>query len=93
MAWAVLVAAVTAGPLLLAARLWVAGALLTALGAALAIVTARALHGLSERWAVLVPAGLVLHDPMTVTDPFLLPPRRHRAPRARPPRRAPRGRR
>jgi hypothetical protein len=70
-AWAVLVVAATAGPLLLAVRQWVAGALLTVLGAVVAVMAARALHGLSERWAVLVPTGLVLRDPMTVTDPFL----------------------
>ncbi len=31
----------------------------------------RSLHGLSRRWVVFVPAGLVLHDPMTLVDPVL----------------------
>jgi hypothetical protein len=28
---------------------------------------------LSERWLVFVPAGLVLHDPLALIDPVLLP--------------------
>jgi hypothetical protein len=34
-------------------------------------VLARALHGLSRRWIVFVPAGMVLHDPMALTEPVL----------------------
>jgi hypothetical protein len=36
-----------------------------------AALAARSLHSLSRRWAVLVPAGLVLVDPMTLPDPVL----------------------
>jgi hypothetical protein len=36
-------------------------------------VLGRALHGLSRRWVVFVPAGLVVHDPMTLADPVLFP--------------------
>src|SRR5439155_11041237 len=63
LAWAVAVAGLTTGPLLLAARQWAAGAVASIAGFALAGVMIRALHTLSRRWAVLVPAGLVLHDP------------------------------
>jgi hypothetical protein len=36
-------------------------------------VLLRALHGLSRRWVVFVPAGVVLHDPITLADPVLFP--------------------
>lgn len=70
------IAAVTpwvAGPLLLAARQWAAGALVLGVGGPIAGAAIRALHGLSRRWAVLVPAGMVLHDLHTMTDPVLFP--------------------
>lgn len=70
-AWTVGVAGLCAGPLLLAARQWVAGAIVTVLGWALAGVFLRALHGLSRRWAVFVPAGVVMHDPVSLRDPVL----------------------
>jgi hypothetical protein len=71
LAWAVSVGAPTAGALLLASKRWVAGAVALAVGLPVALVLLRALHGLSRRWVVFVPAGLVLHDPMTLTDPVL----------------------
>ena len=49
----------------------VLGALCTVLGALLVLVLGRALHGLSRRWVVLVPAGLVVVDPLTLSDPVL----------------------
>ena len=70
-AWDVAVAGLCAGPLLLAARQWVAGAVVTLLGWALAFVFLRSLHGLSRRWAVFVPAGVVMHDPVSLRDPVL----------------------
>jgi len=75
LAAAVLVAAVVTGPLLLAARAWVAGAVAVVGGVPLAVVLARALHSLAQRWAVFVPAGLVLKDHLALLDPVLL--RRH----------------
>jgi hypothetical protein len=70
-AWAATVTGLAAGPLLLAARRWVWGAVLTLVGVPLAALLLRGMHDLSRRWAVMVPAGLVLHDPMTVVDPVL----------------------
>jgi hypothetical protein len=70
-AWAGAVAGVAAGPLLLACRLWVPGALALAVGLPVAWRCARSLHLLATRWVVLVPAGFVLHDPMVLTDPVL----------------------
>jgi hypothetical protein len=73
LAWVAAVAAPIAGPLLLAAEQWVAGAIVLVIGAPIAAAAARALHGLSRRWAVLVPAGLVLHDLQALVEPVLFP--------------------
>jgi hypothetical protein len=67
----VIAAGISAGPLLIAADRPVAGALALVVGLPLAAVMARALHGLSRRWVVLVPAGLVVVDPLTLPDPVL----------------------
>lgn len=71
LAWALAVAGAVTGPLLLAARQWVAGAVCLSVGLPIAVLFARALHNLSRRWVVFVPAGLVLHDPLTLLDPVL----------------------
>ena len=72
LAWAAVVLGVSVGPLLLAARVWVVGAVALVAGGAAATWGARALHVLSRRWVVLVPAGAVLHDQLTLADPVLL---------------------
>ncbi|MEA2685330.1 MAG: hypothetical protein QOE93_525 [Actinomycetota bacterium] len=71
LAWALLMVAVAAGPLLLAAKQWVLGGVALAVGAPVAWLLAKSLHNLSRRWAVFVPAGMVLHDPLTLLDPIL----------------------
>lgn len=71
LAWVVTVLAVAAGPLLLAARRWVLGGVLLVVGWPLAVLLLKSLHNLSRRWAVFVPAGLVLHDPLVLFDPIL----------------------
>lgn len=71
LAWALAVVGVSAGPLLLAARQWVAGLAALAVGVPIAVVLVRSIHNLSRRWAVFVPAGMVLHDPLTLLDPVL----------------------
>lgn len=71
LAWAAVVAGVATGPLLLAARQWLAGGLALVAGLAAVWWGLRALHTLSRRWVVLVPGGLVLHDPLALTDPVL----------------------
>jgi len=73
LAWAVAVAGATAGPLLLAAGQWLAGALALAVGLPLAGMAVRSLHALARRWLVFVPAGLVVHDPLALAEPVLLP--------------------
>ncbi len=72
LAWALTAAGIAAGPLLLAAGQWVAGAVAVAIGFPVAGLLVRSLHNLSRRWAVFVPAGMVLHDPLTLLDPVLL---------------------
>lgn len=69
---AVVLVGAAAGPLLLAARQWAAGGAALVLGWALAVLGTRSLHQLSRRWIVLVPAGLVIHDPLTMPDPQLV---------------------
>ena len=69
--WASATAPLVAGPLLLAARQWVAGAVVLAAGVPLSVVLFRAMHGLSRRWLVFVPAGVVLHDHLALADPVL----------------------
>lgn len=69
--WALAVTPLVAGPLLLAARQWIAGAVVVALGGPLSFVLFRAMHGLSRRWLVFVPAGVVLHDHLALADPVL----------------------
>ena len=49
-----------------------AGAIATIVGVPPAAVAIRALHRLSRRWIVLVPAGFVLHDHLALAEPTLL---------------------
>ncbi|MBV8160759.1 MAG: hypothetical protein JO265_07540 [Acidimicrobiia bacterium] len=72
LAWAIAVTGVVAGPLLLADRHWVLGAIATVVGLPTAALLLRSLHQLSKRWAVFVPAGLVLVDPIGLTDSVLI---------------------
>ncbi len=72
LAVALIAIGVTAGPLLLADGRYVAGALTTVVGVAVAAPLARSLHSLSRRWLVVVPAGLVVVDPLTLADPVLM---------------------
>ncbi len=69
--WVVLVAAVVAGPLLLLMQQWIVGVLLTAAGIPVAWVAIQALHRLSQRWLVFVPAGVVVHDKTALREPQL----------------------
>jgi hypothetical protein len=71
--WVAMAGAAVAGPFLLAARQWALGALLTALGAAVVWLGSRSLHGLSRRWLVLVPSGVVVHDPVGRPESVMAP--------------------
>jgi hypothetical protein len=73
--WAGTVAGFVAGPLLLAAKAWVAGVLALGVGVVAAWFGVRALHRLSRRWLVFVPAGIVLHDHVVAGEALLFPKR------------------
>ena len=64
-------AGVVAPVLLLADGEIVLGLASLLVGAALVTVLSRSLVSLSRRWAVLVPAGFVVVDPLTLADPVL----------------------
>jgi len=64
-------AGIATGPLLLADGRIVVGIAALVVGVLVAVLAARSLHSLSTRWAVLVPAGLVVVDAMTLADPVL----------------------
>ena len=70
--WAVAVAGVAAGPLLLADRGWLSGIVAAAVGLPVAAFAAHTLFRLSRRWLVFVPNGLVVHDHLAVTEPLPL---------------------
>jgi hypothetical protein len=69
----VVAGSVAGAPLLLAAGQWVAGAVVAAIAIVAVRVLVPAVHQLARRWIVLVPAGLVVHDPLVMTDAVLLP--------------------
>jgi len=71
-AWLLAVAVPATAVLLLAAKAWVPGAALVAVGVAGVALGVPAIHRLSRRWLVFVPAGLVVHDHLALADPVLL---------------------
>jgi hypothetical protein len=71
LAWLVCVTGTIGGPLLVASSHWIAGGAALIGGWSAAAFSARALHGLSTRWIVFVPAGVVLHDLMALAEPSL----------------------
>ncbi len=73
LSWLAIAAGTVTGPLLLASSQWVAGGIAVVVGTGLVVVGGRQLHLLSRRWLVFVPAGLVVHDPFSLTDPILFP--------------------
>ena len=71
--WTAVVVLPAAAALLLAARNWPVGGALAVASLAAVRFGAPALHRLSRRWVVLVPAGVVVHDDVALADPVLLP--------------------
>ena len=69
--WVVTVVAASAGVLLLLAERWIAGPAVLILGAPIAQYGVQAIHRLSNRWLVFVPAGVVLHDKTALREPQL----------------------
>jgi hypothetical protein len=60
------------GPLLIADGRVVAGVVALVIGWPVAALLVRALHPLSCRWLVLVPAGVAIADPLTLTEAVLV---------------------
>jgi hypothetical protein len=61
-----------AGPLLLADGRIIVGVVATLIGFPIAYAMVRSLHSLARRFLVLVPAGVVVVDPLTLADPVLM---------------------
>jgi hypothetical protein len=72
LAWLVAGAALVSGPLLLAARQWVAGGLITLVAAVCVVALPPRFHQLSRRWLVIVPAGLVVHDRVVLGETLMV---------------------
>jgi hypothetical protein len=70
--WGLWVAAAISGPLLTASGLWIPGVALVLIAIGVTVLAAPRWHRLSQRWFVLVPAGVVVHDPVTLSDTLML---------------------
>jgi hypothetical protein len=70
--WLIWAPALVAGPLLLAGGQWIVGIALTALAVGGGVFLGPRWDRLSQRWFVLVPAGIVLRDPVVLADTFPL---------------------
>lgn len=71
--WLVWAAAVLGSVLLLSAEQWLVGIVVTTLACSLSFLLASRSHRLSLRWLVLVPAGLVVHDPVVMGETLMVP--------------------
>ena len=71
--WTFTVFPVTVGAFLVAARNWVLGPLVLAIGVATVVIGFRILRRLADRWIVFVPAGITIVDDFAVNQPVLLP--------------------
>lgn len=65
-------AAVLSAPLLLAARQWAVGGAVAAAAALLTWLVVPRFNALAGRWLVLVPAGLVVHDPVVLGETLMV---------------------
>jgi hypothetical protein len=70
--WAVFATALISGPLLLAERSWVLGAVVSAFAIVVAVWGWPRWHRLASRWLVVVPIGLVVHDPLVLAETVML---------------------
>ena len=66
--WLVVTFAFEGGVLLLANRRWIVGVALLLLTALVGWFLAPRFHQLSRRWFVVVPVGVVIHDPLVLSD-------------------------
>jgi len=66
--WLVTAAAASSAIVLLANRIWIVGAVLLGIALTASRFVAPRFHQLARRWLVVVPVGLVVHDPMMLTE-------------------------
>lgn len=66
--WVVAAAAWIIGPLATASGTWLLGLPVLAVAAAVTVPLGRRYHRLSRRWLVVVPAGIVIHDPVLLAE-------------------------
>lgn len=72
MSWFVWCALTLAAVLLLCAQQWAVAGLLVAAAAGVGWLLGRRFHRFSRRWLVLVPAGVVVHDHVTLGETLLV---------------------
>ena len=70
-AWLLYTAALIGGSLFRAARQYIFGAVLVAIGILLSRTIPRRLHRLARRWLVLVPVGIVVHDHLVLRETIM----------------------
>lgn len=70
--WLVMFGATAGGALMIAAKNYVVGVPLLVVGLAASWRGAQALHQLSRRWIVFVPAGFVIHDYWALAESILI---------------------
>lgn len=70
--WVVWAAAALTAPFALAAQMWVLGGVAVAVAVVGAVLVGPRWHKMSRRWLVLVPAGLVVHDPVVLADTLMV---------------------
>jgi len=66
--WLLWAPCLVAGPVLLADGTWAAGAICTVVAVTGAVLLGPRWHRLSQRWFVMVPAGIALRDPVVLAD-------------------------
>lgn len=69
----VVAAVVVVVPLAYASEAWLLASVVLVVGGVPAALAARSLHSLTRRFLVLVPAGFVVSDRLTLVDPVLFP--------------------
>jgi hypothetical protein len=70
-AWLLYTTSLIGGSLFLAARQYIFGAVLVAIGILLSRTIPRRLHRLARRWLVLVPVGIVVHDHLVLHETIM----------------------
>ena len=70
-AWLLFSTAIIGGSLFLAAREYVVGAILVAIGILLSRTIPQRLHRLAHRWLVIVPVGIVVHDHLVLHETIM----------------------